>query len=58
MYTKVNPMDTKDLVRHTVYVTREQKAFLRKHREFNLSGWLRPRLQKRMEDEIFLLQQG
>ena len=41
-------------VKRTVYVTPEQAKWLAEHKEFNISGWLRPRLNKIMEDYSFL----
>ena len=42
------------VVPHTVYVTKAQKKWLKEHPEFNLSGWLRPRMVKLMESYTFM----
>ena len=42
------------LVKRSVYITVEQANWLKEHPEFNLSGYLRSRLTKAMEDFSFL----
>lgn len=44
----------RNVVKHPVYVTRAQKKWLNEHPEFNLSGWLRPRLNKVIEQYTYM----
>ena len=37
------------LVMHNVYLTKKQIEWLRRHQEFNFSGWTRVELAKKMQ---------
>jgi len=43
------------LIPHTIYLRPEQKKFLKENPQFSISPWIRHILDKRIEDEVFLL---
>jgi len=49
------PPQNVGLVPHTIYLRPEQKKFLKENPQFALSPWVRHILDKRIEDEVYLL---
>jgi len=49
------PKKHNKMVPHTVYLTPEQKSWVNANAQFNLSGFVRLKLDKRIDDEVFLL---